>query len=162
MALQQRLSAVGYWLGTPDGTYGDATEQAVAALQKAAGISRSGVVGPATQEAPGGGRAPTAPEHLGYVIEIDLEDDLVMFVTNGRIDEVLNTSTGGGYTYTQDGVTAVATTPTGHFAIYRQVNGLWSIRSVRCGRLRSSSMPASPSTATRPCRRNRSPTGAPV
>ena len=47
-----------------------------------------------------------------------------MFVTNGTLDHVLNTSTGGGYTYTEDGVTSVATTPTGHFQIYRQVNGL--------------------------------------
>ena len=124
VALQQRLSALGYWLGTPDGTYGDATQQAVWALQKAAGISRSGVVGPATQEALAAGVLPQPRSTSGYVIEIDLEDDLVMFVTNGRIDEVLNTSTGGGYTYTQDGVTAVATTPTGHFSIYRQVNGL--------------------------------------
>ena len=37
---------------------------------------------------------------------------------------MLNTSTGGGYTYTQDGVTSVAITPVGHFQIYRQVNGL--------------------------------------
>ena len=29
LALQQRLSSLGYWLGTPDGAFGDSTEQAV-------------------------------------------------------------------------------------------------------------------------------------
>jgi hypothetical protein len=124
LALQQRLSALGYWLGTPNGTFGDSTEQAVWALQKAAGISRTGTVGPPTQDALAVGTVPIPRSTSGYVIEVDLEDDLVMFVTNGKIDDVLNTSTGGGYTYTQDGVTAVATTPTGHFHMYRQVNGL--------------------------------------
>ncbi len=124
LSLQQRLSALGYWLGTPDGVFGDSTEQAVYALQKAAGISRTGTVGPATQEALASDVLPRPRSTSGYVIEVDLEDDLVMFVTNGKIDEVLNTSTGGGYTYTEDGVTSVATTPTGHFQIYRQVNGL--------------------------------------
>ena len=124
LALQQRLTALGYWLGTPDGQFGDSTEQAVWALQKAAGISRSGIVGPATQVALAQGVVPQPRSTSGYVIEVDLESDLIMLVTNGRIDDTLNTSTGGGYRYTQDGVTSVANTPTGHFAINRQVNGL--------------------------------------
>jgi peptidoglycan hydrolase-like protein with peptidoglycan-binding domain len=124
LAIQQRLTALGYWLGTPNGTFGDSTEQAVWALQKAAGISRTGIVGPATQAALDVGVEPQPRSTSGYVIEVDLADDLVMFVTNGKIDYVLNTSTGGGYTYTEDGVTSVATTPTGHFSIYRQTNGL--------------------------------------
>jgi len=124
LALQQRLSSLGYWLGTPDGSFGDSTEQAVYALQKAAGIARTGVVGPATQAAVAVGVLPQPRSTSGYVIEIDLEDDLVMIVTNGKLDYVLNTSTGGGYTYTEDGVTSVADTPTGHFDIYRQVDGL--------------------------------------
>ncbi|HVA03711.1 MAG TPA: peptidoglycan-binding protein [Acidimicrobiales bacterium] len=124
LALQQRLTALGYWLGTPDGKFGDSTEQAVWALQKAAGLSRSGVVGTTTQAALAEGVVPQPRSTSGYVIEVDLEDDLVMLVTNGKIDYTLNTSTGGGYRYTQDGVTSVAITPTGHFTIYRQVNGL--------------------------------------
>jgi lipoprotein-anchoring transpeptidase ErfK/SrfK len=57
------------------------------------------------------------------VIEINLANDLLMVVNNGQLEYTLNTSTGGGYTYTEDGATSVAITPTGHFAIYRQVNG---------------------------------------
>jgi len=124
LALQQRLSALGYWLGTPDGSFGDSTEQAVYALQKAAGISRSGNVDPATQAALAVGVLPQPRSTSGYVIEIDLQDDVLMVVTNGKIDYVFNTSTGGGYTYTEDGVTSVADTPVGQFQIYRQVDGL--------------------------------------
>ena len=35
LELQQRLTALGYWLGVPDGRYGFLTQQAVVALQKA-------------------------------------------------------------------------------------------------------------------------------
>jgi hypothetical protein len=124
LALQQRLSSLGYWLGTPDGTFGDSTEQAVYALQKTAGVSPDGNVGPTTWAALADGVVPQPLSTSGYVIEVDLEDDLLMFVTNGKLDYVLNTSTGGGYTYTDDGVTAVADTPVGHFEIYRQVDGM--------------------------------------
>src|SRR5689334_15086134 len=48
LALQQELTELGYWLGTPDGEYGDLTEQAVLAVQKAAGLARDGRVGPRT------------------------------------------------------------------------------------------------------------------
>ena len=44
-ALQMYLSSLGYWVGPPDGTFGDSTQQAVWALQKAAGLSADGVVG---------------------------------------------------------------------------------------------------------------------
>jgi lipoprotein-anchoring transpeptidase ErfK/SrfK len=121
LALQQRLASLGYWLGTADGTFGDATEQAVYALQKAAGISRDGLVGPETEAALARGVVPTFRPASGYVIEVDLADDLVMFVTNDKLEMTLNTSTGGGYTYTG---TDVAVTPVGDFSIYREVDGM--------------------------------------
>jgi hypothetical protein len=124
LLLQDRLSSLGYWLGSPDGTFGDTTQQAVFALQKAAGITPDGVVGVATAAALDAGVRPTPKPTKGYVVEVDLEADLLMFVTNGRLDEVLNTSTGGGYTYSEDGTSAVAETPRGHFVIFRQVDGL--------------------------------------
>jgi peptidoglycan hydrolase-like protein with peptidoglycan-binding domain len=124
LALQQRLSALGYWLGTPNGTFGDSTVQAVYALQKAAGISRDGVVGPITERALAAGVVPTPHSSSGSVVEIDLSKDLLLIVDNGTLRWVLNTSTGGGYTYSTDGGTAVAETPVGHFSIFREVDGL--------------------------------------
>jgi Putative peptidoglycan binding domain/L,D-transpeptidase catalytic domain len=124
LALQQRLTSLGYWLGTPDGVFSDSTQQAVYALQKAAGITRDGIVGPITEAAVKKGVLPHPSSKSGYVIEVDLKDDLMMFVMNGKLEYVLNTSTGGGYTYTDANGTSVAETPTGLFQIYRQVDGL--------------------------------------
>jgi peptidoglycan hydrolase-like protein with peptidoglycan-binding domain len=124
VALQKQLLALGYWEGDPSGYYGATTVQAVYALQKAAGVGRDGVVGPLTAAALARKSVPRPRRTSGYVIEIDLSDDLIMFVTNGRIDWTLNTSTGGGYTYTDQGVRYVADTPQGIFHTYRQVDGM--------------------------------------
>ena len=124
LAVQQRLSSLGYWLGTPNGVFGDRTQQAVYAIQKAAGLPRTGVIGPSTDLALAQGVVPQPRSTSGYVIEVNLANDLVMFVNNGHVNLVFNTSTGGGYTYTQDGVTNVAITPQCHFRLYRQVDGL--------------------------------------
>ena len=124
LAIQQRLQSLGYWLGAADGTFGDATQQAVYAFQKAAGIGRDGVVGPVTQAALAQGVVPHPRSTSGFVVEVDLEHQLVMLVNDGALQQVLNTSTGGGYTYTSDGVTAVADTPTGQFQIIREVDGM--------------------------------------
>jgi N-acetylmuramoyl-L-alanine amidase len=39
LALQTRLTSLGYWLGEVDGQFGDLTRQAVVAVQKVAGLS---------------------------------------------------------------------------------------------------------------------------
>jgi peptidoglycan hydrolase-like protein with peptidoglycan-binding domain len=123
LALQDRLTQLGYWIGTPDGYFGDATEEAIFALQKVAGIPPNGEVGPSTVDALEAGDIPAVRSTSGNVIEIDLTRDLVMFVNNGVLKYVINTSTGGGYTYVENGVTDVATTPTGMFSIIGAVNG---------------------------------------
>ena len=60
----------------------------------------------------------------GSHVEIDLRRDLIMFVTGDRLRYVVNTSTGGGFTYVSNGVTSIAATPTGRFRVYKEVNGL--------------------------------------
>ncbi len=124
LALQRRLTQLGYWLGSPDGRYGDLTRQAVVALQKAAGISRDGVTGPKTRAALSRGVRPKAYTRRGHVIEVDLRHQLLLIVDNGRVTRILNTSTGSGVWYTApDGHRAHATTPVGSFRVSWQVNG---------------------------------------
>jgi lipoprotein-anchoring transpeptidase ErfK/SrfK len=132
LAAQQRLSDLGYWLGTPDGTYGAQTAQAVMALQKAAGLSRDGVLGPRTKQALADGVRPHARTTSGSAIEIDKTRQLVLVVLGGTVTYAFNTSTGSGQPYTSDGHTYVATTPEGHFAIERQIDGM---RVSRLGQL---------------------------
>ena len=100
-----------------------APQQAVWALQKAANLPRDGVVGPATWAALAAGVVPQPRAESGYQIQINLANDLIMVVNNGHLLWTLNTSTGGGYTYTQDGQTNVAVTPTGMFNTFRVVDG---------------------------------------
>jgi peptidoglycan hydrolase-like protein with peptidoglycan-binding domain len=124
LAIQRRLTALGYWLGPDNGVFGDSTQQAVYALQKAAGIERDGIVGPITQAALRKGIVPVPQRAAGYVIEINLTDDLLMLVKNGKLVATLNCSTGGGYSYdTGDGY-AMAETPEGVFHTYRVIDGL--------------------------------------
>jgi peptidoglycan hydrolase-like protein with peptidoglycan-binding domain len=104
--------------------FGDSTVQAVYALQKAAGLQSDGVVGPKTAAALHKGVVPKPQPSTGYVIQVNLTDDLVMFTDNGKLLHTLNTSTGGGYSYCTDGSCAIAETPTGHFDIYNQADGL--------------------------------------
>lgn len=123
VALQRRLIGLGYWLGRADGVFGDSTEQAVYALQKAAGIPPDGVVGPSTESALLSGTTPHPRSTQGRVVEVDLASDLLMLVDNGRLLATLNTSTGGGYWYYSDGGYALAETPVGVFHVYRELDG---------------------------------------
>jgi lipoprotein-anchoring transpeptidase ErfK/SrfK len=124
LAMQRRLSQLGYWLGTPDGYYADLTVQAVTALQKAAGLPRDGVLGPRTRAALAAGVVPTARTASGRSIEINLARQLLLVVDGGRVTRILNVSTGSGAYYTApDGHRAHATTPTGTFSVRWAVDG---------------------------------------
>ena len=122
--LQQKLSHLGYWVQGVSGSFDDSTQQAVWAFQKVANLPRDGVVGPATWKAILKGSLPHVRSTSGYVIEVNLSDDVLTFVNNGNIQHILNTSTGGGYTYTDSGGTFVANTPVGMFNTYAARDGL--------------------------------------
>lgn len=111
--LQRRLIALGYWLEAVDGVYGASTTHAVVAFQKASSLSRDGVAGPATLD-----RLATAvrlqPRSTsGRVIEVDLGRQLLLVVLDGRVEQVMDASTGK----------VAGTTPTGRFAVYYEVDG---------------------------------------
>lgn len=124
LALQQKLLGLGYWLTAADGSYGVTTQQAVLALQKAAGLGRDGVAGPATMAALAHGVKPSPRSTSGHVIEIDKNRQLLLVVTNGHLDETIATSTGSYAPYTSQGQQYIAATPNGQFTIFRQVDGV--------------------------------------
>ncbi|WP_083971101.1 L,D-transpeptidase family protein [Actinoplanes awajinensis] len=123
LALQNRLTELGYWNGTADGKFGGATQQAVYALQKAAGTGRDGVVGPKTRKILDKGVRPKAKSTSGRAVEIDLKRQLLMLVDNGEITQIFNTSTGSNEYYEQEGETFLADTPSGKFRVSRQIDG---------------------------------------
>jgi lipoprotein-anchoring transpeptidase ErfK/SrfK len=122
--LQRQLVAAGYWLGTPDGAFGQLTQQAVLAVQKTAGIGLDGVVGPATRQAIAAGARPTARSTAGGVLEVDIAKQLLLVVRDGRVETIFNTSTGTDEIYVHDGAEYLADTPRGTWRILRQVDGV--------------------------------------
>jgi peptidoglycan hydrolase-like protein with peptidoglycan-binding domain len=126
LAVQQRLVELGYWINKADGKFGSTTQQAVLAIQKAAGIGRDGSVGPKTRKALDDGVRPTAKSKAGsgYLVEINLKKQLLMLVKDGQVVTTLNTSTGSNEHYEYEGQTYLADTPTGKFKVGRQIDGM--------------------------------------
>jgi len=125
LRLQQQLNSLGYWTSHIDGKFDFTTQQAVFALQKAAKLKDvDGVVGAATWAALDQQVRPAARSKSGTLIEVDLSRDLLMFIKDGQVQYTLNTSTGGGYKFIQEGKQEVAITPKGHFKTYRVIDSL--------------------------------------
>jgi len=123
LALQRRLTSLGYWLGATDGEFGDLTRQAVVAVQKVAGLARDGVCGPATWARVDAGVRPAAHTTTGRVVEIDKKTQTLVVVNDGVVLCVFNTSTGSGRKYRQGGKDHIAVTPSGDFRVFRRVDG---------------------------------------
>lgn len=111
--LQRRLVSFGYWLGVVDGRYGPATTHAVTAFQKTAGLARDGVAGPDTLAALDRASRPRPRSSAGRVVEVDLRRQLLLVATDGRVQWVIDTSTGS----------VPGTTPRGRYKVLRQVDG---------------------------------------
>lgn len=122
VALQQRLSALGYWCGAADGVFGDLTRQGVVAVQKVSGLVRDGVCGPRTWAALDTGARPVARSRAGHVCEVDKARQVLLIADGGRATRVFNTSTGSGQRYWSSGAWHTALTPSGTFRAFRQVN----------------------------------------
>ncbi len=130
LALQQRLRSLGYWLGTPDGTYGGLTVQAVMAFQKVEGMERDGIVGAATAAALETASRPAAGAGAGGdLIEIDKDRQVLFVVRGGQVEWVLNVSTGTEEPYWVNGRTEIADTPVGEW------NVAWAFDGIDVGEL---------------------------
>ncbi len=122
-ALQRRLDRLGYWVGESDGVFGVLTEQAVYALQEAAGLRPDGIVGARTHGALDDGKRPDARSTDGHLAEVDLDRQLLMIVDDGQVSRIFHTSTGTFEHYTYQGRTYLADTPRGRWTIDWQVDG---------------------------------------
>lgn len=123
--LQKKLWALRYWCGTADGSFGHLTQQAVWALQKSAGLSKDGVVGPKTWAALNNGVQPSRRIKSGIGFEVNLSRQVMILTTQGRLGYILNTSTGSGERYYSGGRWKTATTPKGDFSMFRLYSKGW-------------------------------------
>lgn len=126
-ALQRRLQKLRYDVGAVNGTFGFDTQHAVVAFQKVQGLARDGVVGLKVWKALTDPRRPKLrhPADASTAgVEVDLTRQVLYYAVKGRIVRILDSSTGGGYTYTgSDGSTQRAVTPTGHFGVVYKRDG---------------------------------------
>jgi hypothetical protein len=125
------LIELGYDIPAVDGRFGDDTHHAVVAFQKVNGLGRDGVVGASTRAALASPviPEPVHPRRKGTSVEVDLTRQVLYLLHGGRIERILDASTGGGYTFVSRGVTKVAQTATGDYAVYLQYEG-WYQSSV--------------------------------
>lgn len=123
--LQKDLAGLKYWLGAADGSFGHLTQQAVYALQKVAGLSADGVVGPKTYDAIASGARPSRKITSGVGFEVDLARQIIVATTGGKLSYILNTSTGSGKRYYSGGRWKTAATPTGDFTMYSLYSKGW-------------------------------------
>ncbi|GAB3257115.1 L,D-transpeptidase family protein [Kineosporia babensis] len=122
--LQKKLNALGYWTGgKADGEFGGNTEQAVFALEKVARLKPDGVVGPKVWRALEEQVRPRARSSRGTVVEVDKKRQVLKIVKDGKVRYTLNTSTGSGERYVSGGSTHIASTPKGHYRVFRQIDG---------------------------------------
>jgi N-acetylmuramoyl-L-alanine amidase len=130
LVLQERLAALHYDVGPLDARFGSDTHHAVVAFQKVNGMKRNGIVGERVWSALAHPVVPKAQNvREGSYIEVDLTRQVVYLVGDGRIDRILDTSTGGGYSFVVNGERRFAGTELGAHEIFRQIPG-WSNTSL--------------------------------
>jgi N-acetylmuramoyl-L-alanine amidase len=125
VTLQRRLAALHYFdVGTADGVFGQDTYHAVIAFQKVQGLTRDGVVGPATWARLAKPYVPAPRYRLTTAsLEVNLAKQVIYYVRNGTVQRIIDASTGSGAWYYSQGRWARAITPTGRFHIYSRYNG---------------------------------------
>ena len=120
--LQQRLTNLGYFVPIVSGRFDADTQEAVIAIQKAAGLDQSGRVDSYTWTAIEQGVVARPRTRITRGIEINLSRQLLLVVSGGKTIKTINISSGNGQSYTVAGRTYNGRTPRGTFRVYRQVN----------------------------------------
>lgn len=126
--LQARLNELGFRTDDEPGSFGEGTWSAVMAFQKFESLERTASMDAPTWSrlwAPTGLLPPPRPA-TGIEVEVDVERQVVIVLNAERPQQVtiLNTSTGGEYTYyNEDGSEDYAWTPPGRYEGYRRYDG---------------------------------------
>jgi peptidoglycan hydrolase-like protein with peptidoglycan-binding domain len=126
---ESRLSHLGYWTGAIDGIVDPGTQSALIAFQKWGGRSVTGKLTIDELEAIRAGDAPRARE-LGYEhVEVDVDRQVLMLVSDDGHMRVLPVSTGNDKTFVVEGQESIAYTPRGRFQVYFKETG-WQSGSI--------------------------------
>jgi hypothetical protein len=113
--LERRLDRLHYLLANRNASFGADTRDAVYAFQKIEGLARTGVVGRAFWNELARAHTPRASRR-GTHIEVHKGRQVLLEVHGGRVEHVVNTSTG-----------LTGNTPVGRWTIYRKDAGFNSL-----------------------------------
>lgn len=116
--VEQRLADAGFWTGPIDGAFDAGSRSALIAFQKWHGRE---VTGQLTKDELDVIRTSSRPgaRELGYEhVEVDLDRQVLMLVSEDGDVRVLPTSTGNGKTFMDDGQESISYTPRGRFLVY--------------------------------------------
>jgi peptidoglycan hydrolase-like protein with peptidoglycan-binding domain len=120
---EQRLARLGYWTGPIDGVFDQASRSGLIAFQKYEGRSVTGQLTIEEFETIRDSALPKARE-TGYPhVEVDLDRQVLLVVSDDDRVRVLPVSTGNDRTFIADGQTSVAYTPRGRFLVYEKEVG---------------------------------------
>ena len=124
-ALEQRLDALHYDVGTIDDVFDQNTSYAVIAFQKVTGMERTGR---ATDDVVAALAAATPPPALvpgggANRVEIDIPHQVLYLYESGGLAKILTISSGSNERFCSEGYCRKAVTPGGSFAFYRQAKG---------------------------------------
>jgi len=121
--VEGKLNELGYWTGPVDGVLDAATKQALIAFQKWEGRPITGKVTPNELDAIRRATAPQARD-LGYEhVEVDIDRQVLMLVSDDDRVRVLPVSTGNDKPFIEQGEQSVAYTPRGRFVVYNKTFG---------------------------------------
>lgn len=125
VAVQRRLTELGYYIADVDGQHGSATHHALVAFQKVQGLSPDGAVGADTLAALENPAPPALRDGPADRIEVDLDRQVLHLVIAGEHQRTMPASSGNGATYTTaSGGKARSLTPAGAFRIERRIRGV--------------------------------------
>jgi lipoprotein-anchoring transpeptidase ErfK/SrfK len=126
LELEQHLAHLRYDVGAVDGTVDEVTKSAMMAFQKVHGMERTGEV---TQDlinkvlATNGTPPALVPGGGANRVEVDLARQVLFLYEGDALSRILPVSSGNGERFCSGGYCRNAVTPTGDFAVYRQVAG---------------------------------------
>ncbi len=121
---QERLIDLGYWIGEPNGRWDQASRHGLIAFQKIECRPRTGKLTLDELQALRIAARPTSRERGFAHIEVDLQRQILFTVdAEGIVSKVLPVSTGNGKLFEIEGEPVTAVTPTGHFRVYRKIDG---------------------------------------
>lgn len=124
---QQRLAELGYWIGSADGKWGEASRHGLIAFQKVERRTRTGRLSAEDVRVLRNASRPEPRERGGAHVEVDLTRQVLMMVSDdGKVSRILPVSTGNGKQFDLEGEMVTAITPTGRFRVYRKLTG-WRV-----------------------------------